>query len=172
MKRRTPFPLSGFIPAFFILMLCIPGLSRGQYNAYETQAGTVVMTPPRHHTPKTPRPASASDNYVVKIETQPEFPGGPEAMNLFLAKNLKYPAKARSLKIQGKVFVGFMVRKDSTLSDVQAMRGIGCGCDEEAVRLVRSMPKWKPAEADGQAIDAVIVIPVRFELEPVDQEKK
>lgn len=155
-SMRTP-----VMPFILLILISLTGFC--QYNVYETQAGTAIITPPRHHNPKNPKPAAESENYVSKVEKRPEFPGGQQGMNRFLDTSLVYPARARSLNISGKVFIGFMVKTDGSISDIQVMRGIGGGCDEEAMRLVRLMPKWKPGETNGKPTDAVVVIPISFE---------
>src|SRR5690606_17943457 len=75
-----------------------------------------------------------------------EFPGGQEKMYEFLRENMKYPPMAKDARIQGKVFVQFVVWTDGSISDVNVLKGIGGGCDEEAIRVIKSMPKWAPAE--------------------------
>ena len=134
----------------------------GQYNQYENQAGTPVLTPPRHQKP--PREKQTADNYkeYKKIEKQPEFPGGTEAMLKFITDNLKYPWEARSKNIEGKVIVSFTVKSNGSVADVETMRRIGGGCDEEALRVVKLMPKWKPGEDQGKPVNVSMILPVRF----------
>ena len=83
------------------------------------------------------------DVYQI-VEQMPEFPNGQEALMLYIAKQVKYPAEAKKAGAQGRVFIGFIVEPDGSLSDFKVLRGIGHGCDEEALRVVKSMPKWKP----------------------------
>lgn len=142
--------------------------SYGQYNLYETQAGPVILTPPRHHKPPKGNPLTTEDDALKKIDKQPEFPGGAAAIFAFISKNLKYPLKAQILKLQGKVYVGLTVKTDGSVDNVSAMRGIGSGCDEEAVRVVRLMPKWKPAVTSGKPVEVSLVIPVKFELDTLN----
>ena len=78
------------------------------------------------------------------VEQMPEFPGGTEKLFKYLGKNIEYPPMAKDAGIKGKVYVTFVVDKDGSITDVKVLRGIGGGCDEEAVRVVKSMPKWKP----------------------------
>ena len=99
------------------------------------------------------------------VEQMPEFPNGQEALMLYIAKQIKYPAEAKKAGAQGRVFVGFIVEPDGSLSDFKVLRGIGYGCDEEALRLVKSMPKWKPGMQRGKAVRVQYLVPVNFRLE-------
>ncbi len=92
----------------------------------------------------------------------PEYPGGVQEMMNFLANNLTYPEKARREKIQGRVFVNFVVEKDGAVSNVNILRGIGAGCDEEAKRVVELMPNWKPGEQNGEPVRVSFNLPVEI----------
>lgn len=109
---------------------------------------------------------SESDNADVftVVEQMPEFPGGEQAMNDFLWKNLKYPQMAKDKGIQGKVWLSFVVDKDGTIKDVEVLRGIGGGCDEESVRVVKLMPKWKPGYQSGKPVMVKFRFPINFIL--------
>ncbi|MCX6284971.1 MAG: energy transducer TonB [Bacteroidetes bacterium] len=133
-----------------------------QYNQYETQAGTPTLSPPRHHNPPTDQPVKDQSLAYKKIDKQPEFPGGTTMLFKYIAENLKYPLKAVPMKLEGKVYVGFTVKADGSVDNVESMRGIGGGCDEEAVRIVKSMPKWAPGESRGKPVDVSMVVPVGF----------
>jgi protein TonB len=99
------------------------------------------------------------------VEEMPEFPGGAAKMMEYIQKNIKYPMMARESDIQGKVFVQFVVEPNGTISGVTVMRGIGGGCDEEAVRVVESMPNWKPGKQRGSAVRVQYVVPIVFKLQ-------
>ena len=77
---------------------------------------------------------------------------------------MEYPAQARRMGVEGKVFVQFVVDKDGSLTDVKAVKGIGAGCDEEAVEIVKSAPKWKPGKQRGKAVRVRMIIPITFRL--------
>jgi protein TonB len=94
----------------------------------------------------------------------PEYPGGTGAMLDFLGKNLKYPNEARDKNISGKVIVKFVVDKEGNIQDATIVRGIGAGCDEEALRVVRKMPRWKPGNQNGKAVNVFFQLPVSFVL--------
>ena len=99
------------------------------------------------------------------VEEMPSFPGGEGKLMEYVAKNIKYPQIARETGIQGRVFVGFVVEPDGSISNVKLLRGIGGGCDEEAMRVIKSLPKWKPGKQRGKAVRVSYQIPVFFKLQ-------
>ena len=98
------------------------------------------------------------------VEEMPAYPGGEQKLMEFIAKGIKYPQIARETGIQGRVFVGFVIEPDGSVSNVKVLRGIGGGCDEEAMRVVKSMPKWKPGKQRGKAVRVSYMLPVNFTL--------
>ena len=104
------------------------------------------------------------DVIFTVVEDQPQFPGGEEARQKFLEDNLRYPQMAREAGIQGTVFVTFVVETDGSVTDVQILRGIGGGCDQEAVRVVQMMPRWEPGRQRGQPVRVQFNMPIRFRL--------
>ena len=99
------------------------------------------------------------------VEEMPAYPGGDQKLMEYVAKNIKYPQIARETGIQGRVFVSFVVEPDGSVSNVKVLRGIGGGCDEEAMRVVKSMPKWKPGKQRGKAVRVSYMLPVNFKLQ-------
>ena len=99
------------------------------------------------------------------VEEMPSFPGGEGKLMEYVAKNIKYPQIARETGIQGRVFVGFVVEPDGSISNVKLLRGIGGGCDEEAMRVIKSLPKWKPGKQRGKPVRVSYQIPVFFKLQ-------
>lgn len=99
------------------------------------------------------------------VESMPEFPGGLQELYNYLGNNIKYPVMAKESGIQGRVFVTFVVERDGSITDVRVMRGIGGGCDEEAIRVVQSMPKWQPGKQRGKPVRVQYNLPVRFTLQ-------
>lgn len=99
------------------------------------------------------------------VEEMPEFPGGAAKMMEYIQKNIKYPMMARESDIQGRVFVNFVVEPDGSITNVTVMRGIGGGCDEEALRVVQSMPNWKPGKQRGSAVRCSFTVPIIFKLQ-------
>ncbi|MCB9015991.1 MAG: energy transducer TonB [Lentimicrobiaceae bacterium] len=98
------------------------------------------------------------------VEESPSFPGGDEARIRFLQENIKYPQIARESSIQGTVYVTFVVEKNGNVTDVRILRGIGGGCDEEAVRVIKAMPKWNPGKQRGKPVRVQFNMPIKFTL--------
>lgn len=98
------------------------------------------------------------------VEQQPEFEGGYESMMNFIRKNMRYPASARRMGVEGTVYVSFVVSKDGSISEVQVVRGISPDCDKEAVRVVSMMPPWKPGRQNGKPVFVRFVLPIKFKL--------
>ncbi len=108
---------------------------------------------------------NGDDNQIYTVvEQQPEFPGGLEAMMKFIQKNMKYPAQARRMGTEGKVFIGFVVNSDGKIVDVNTIKGISADCDKEATRVIGLMPPWKPGKQNGRAVRVRYVLPVNFKL--------
>ncbi|WP_258101243.1 energy transducer TonB [Marinoscillum pacificum] len=98
------------------------------------------------------------------VEDQPEFPGGMAAFYKYVGDNMDYPSQARRMGIEGRVYVQFVVDKDGTVTEVTAVKGIGAGCDEEAERVLRQAPKFKPGKQRGRAVKVRMVLPIIFKL--------
>lgn len=100
-----------------------------------------------------------------RVEQMPQFGSGDKELLEYLSKNIKYPAIARENGIQGTVVVQFVVGKDGSIQSPQVVRSIGGGCDEEALRVVKGMPKWQPGKQQGRAVKVKFTLPIRFRLE-------
>ena len=105
-----------------------------------------------------------------QVEVQPSFPGGQDAMSKFLVGNIKYPEEAMKKNVTGTVYVSFAVETDGNLTDLKIQKGIGSGCDEETIRVMKLMPKWIPGTTKGQPVKARVTLPVKFKLDG-DKEK-
>jgi periplasmic protein TonB len=101
-------------------------------------------------------------NLYTRVDQLPEFPGGQKALALFLQQNTHYPAEARKNKITGSVQIEFVVTKNGDIANVAVKKGVNILLDEEAMRVVKSFPKWKPARRKGYPIDCVFVLPFKF----------
>jgi protein TonB len=99
------------------------------------------------------------------LEQMPVFEGGQGALMRYLSSNLQYPQQAQEADIQGKVVVAFTVCEDGRLCDEKITRGIGGGCDEEALRVIKKMPKWEPGTKDGKPVKVRYMLPVVFQLQ-------
>ena len=106
----------------------------------------------------------ADDEIFTVVEAYPEFEGGVTAFNAHIMKEIRYPLQARQVGVEGRVDVQFVVDKDGSISHVEAMRGIGAGCDKEAVRVVKSLPWFKPAMQNGKPVRVRMVVPIVFQL--------
>lgn len=120
--------------------------------------------------------ADADTTLMTVVEEEPEYPGGPQAMYAEMAKDLKYPEKARAEGRQGRVFVEFIVEKDGSITHVKVIKDeVGGGAGEEVVRVVKNMPPFIPGKVGGKAVRAKYRLPVLFQLNddpPVEKDKK
>ncbi len=96
------------------------------------------------------------------VSQMPDFAGD---MGAYINKHLRYPDAARSAGIEGQVMIEFVVNEDGSVSNARVVRGIGGGCDEEALRMVNSMPKWKPGKQNGVAVKVIFALPIKFVLD-------
>lgn len=101
----------------------------------------------------------------VVVESMPEFPGGDVARIAYLNKNMDYPIQARESGIQGRVFVTFVVEKDGSITGVRVLRGIGGGCDEEAIKVIQNMPRWLPGKQRNVPVRVQFNMPINFILQ-------
>ena len=110
--------------------------------------------------------ANENTNKVYEVVDQmPSFTGGQDALNLFLANNVKYPVAAAENGIQGCVRVGFIVECDGSLSNVKVERSVDPALDKEAVRVVKAMPKWQPGKAKGSTVRVKFTVPIVFRMQ-------
>ncbi|MBK8443334.1 MAG: energy transducer TonB [Sphingobacteriales bacterium] len=96
------------------------------------------------------------------VELMPQFPGGDAELLKYLRSNIQYPEEAKRLKIEGKVFVSFVVEKDGNIANAKVLRGIGGGCNEEALRVIQNMPKWVPGLQGGEPVSVSFKLPIVF----------
>jgi len=98
------------------------------------------------------------------VETQPEYPGGENAMLKFIKDNLVYPESAKKNGVEGVVYVNFIIEKDGSISNVKVLRGISAECDNEIIRVVNLMPNWSPGMQRGRPVRVYFNLPFRFKL--------
>jgi TonB family protein len=110
-------------------------------------------------------PADESESLYAFVNEMPSFPGGDTERKRFFAKHIRYPLYAAENDIQGNIVVGFIVKKDGSLANVKILHGIGGGCDEEALRVVKMMPPWKPGYQNGKKANVLVTMPVYFKLQ-------
>ena len=105
------------------------------------------------------------DEIYQTVEEMPKFPGGEAELFHYISKNIHYPQEAKEKGIQGRVFIGFIVEKDGSISNVRNLRGVDSELDAEAIRVVESMPRWKPGMHRGEPVRVSYQIPIVFKLE-------
>jgi len=127
--------------------------------ATKTQEGTAVVDLP----PENPVVAEETTPFTI-VEEMPTFPGGEEKMMGYLHDHIKYPQIAKENGITGRVYVKFVVDKEGKIKDATVLRGIGGGCDEEALRVIRTMPDWKPGKQNGRSVPVYFNLPINFSL--------
>ena len=119
-----------------------------------------------------PQTVVSDDQTFSVVEQMPEYPGGMRAGLEFMARNLRYPTKAREAGKQGRVIVQFVVRKDGSLSDFKVLRPVDPWLDAEAIRVISTMPKWKPGMQEGKPVSVKFTLPVTFMLEGTNHKPK
>lgn len=111
-------------------------------------------------------PIEEEDNVVFQVvETMPSFPGGDASLFKFLGENVKYPVIAQENGIQGRVICQFVVNKDGSIVDVEVVRPVDPSLDKEAIRVIKSMPKWSPGKQRGKSVRVKYTLPVNFKLQ-------
>lgn len=109
--------------------------------------------------------AVPASGYPKQVDIPAEFPGGINKARQFIADNLKYPAKAMANDIEGTVTTKFTIEVDGTLSNIQILKKLGYGCDEEVIRVLKGMPKWNPAREKGKTVKSYFTMPVNFKFQ-------
>ena len=141
-------------------------------NAKEVKEQVTVAPPPPAPEvkavappPEPEKPKPAEDKIFDAVEQPPMFPGGQEAMMKWLSNNIRYPEAAQQNNVSGRVIVSFVVEKDGSVSDVKLAKGIDRDLDNEALRVVKRMPKWQPGKNNGVAVRTKFTLPVTFKLQ-------
>ena len=133
-----------------------------EINTEDDKDVEVVIAPPV----EAPVEEEEEEVVFVVVESMPEFPGGAQAMMKYIAENIKYPVIAQENGIQGRVICQFVVEKDGKVSDIQVVRSSGeASLDKEAIRVINSMPKWKPGKQRGKPVRVKYTLPVNFRLQ-------
>jgi tonB family C-terminal domain len=127
----------------------------------QAQAQTQTYVPPAV---KVEEEEESSQQIFMVVEEMPEFPGGQAALMSFIAKSIKYPVVAQENGIQGRVTCSFVVNKDGSIVDAEVVRGIDPSLDKEALRVINTMPKWKPGKQRGKPVRVKFTVPINFRL--------
>ena len=132
-----------------------------EVNTEETETEVVIAAPV-----EAPVEEEEEEVVFVVVVSMPEFPGGQQALFKYLSENVKYPVIAQENGIQGRVICQFVVNRDGSIVDVEVVRSAGdASLDKEAVRVIKSMPKWKPGKQRGKAVRVKYTLPVNFKLQ-------
>ena len=132
---------------------------------YSDDAPPEIIGSPDGPAPKVNQPRAQNEDAILDFpERQATFPGGQKGVVSYLQENIVYPASAIENKIEGRVILRFVVEKDGSVSNVNVLRRLGNGCDEEAVRVVESMTEWTPAQQNGNVVRQLYTLPVFFRL--------
>jgi protein TonB len=110
-------------------------------------------------------PEPTPPDFFDVVETMPQYPGGIEGFYKHISRELDYPHQAKRNGISGRVYVQFIIDEEGKLTEVKAIKGIGFGCDEEAVRVIKNAPKWKPGKQRGRPVKVRMVLPIVFSLQ-------
>jgi len=127
-------------------------------KAAKTNAADVILDAPI-------ATGEPNDRIFTSVEVEPQFPGGIDAFGRFLGTHIHYPAAARKNRIQGRVIVTMVVEKDGSVSDVKIARGVSDDIDAEAMRVIKSSPKWSPGIQNGRPVRVSYAVPISFTLD-------
>ncbi len=130
----------------------------------EADDKTLIDVAPVISAPKEEEEEDAAEVFYI-VEDMPEFPGGEAALRAFIAQAIKYPVIAQENGIQGKVYVTFVVGKDGSVSNATIARGVDASLDKEALRVVNTLPKWKPGKQRGKPVNVSYTVPINFVLQ-------
>jgi protein TonB len=135
----------------FALFTTLPGLAQEDVVAPKEEKVQVVEP--------------GQQEILSVVEEMPQFPGGEKALYAYISKEFKYPELAKEHGISGTVYVTFVIQADGTITNPKVIRGIGGGCDEEAIRIVKGMPNWTPGRQGGKPVRVQYNLPIRFKLD-------
>ncbi len=144
-----------------------PGLSYlivDYYKCSSDSTVTPIFEKNEYNSENTDITKKDSSPLFTIVEQMPECIGGNIARNRFLSENIHYPQSALKNGIQGTVYVHFIIEKDGSISDIKVLKGIGGGCDEEAIRVLSIIPKWIPGRQNGKTVRVLFNTPISFSL--------
>lgn len=131
--------------------------------AQQSEQGTLLLR--KQHADVSWLSEKMDTNAFSIVENMPEFPGGSNALVNYMSENIKYPVEAKNNNISGKVYVQFVVKTDGSIDDVRVLRGSNKLLNQEAIRVVESMPNWTPGSQRGRTVDVVYNLPITFSLD-------
>ena len=148
-----------------IILNIVENTAKADFDFNFGQDVTDEMAIDEWEAPEVVEEVAAEEPPVRFVEQMPEFPGGMAALNQYLRDHLEYPAAARDAGAMGTVLVEFVVEKDGSVSNAKVVVSQFPALDEEALRVVRSLPKWKPGESNGRKVRVYYNVPIRFDLQ-------
>ena len=151
------------LPAFALLVA--GNISCSQDASQTEDAKEEVVAPVSPETKEAPADSTAKEEVFMVAEQMPEFPGGMKEMLKFLQENVKYPENAMKNNVQGRVIVQFVIEKDGTPTEFKVLRSVDPDLDAEALRVLQTMPKWKPGMQRGEVVRVKFTVPVSFKLQ-------
>lgn len=151
------------LPAFALLVA--GNISCSQDASQTEDAKEEVVAPVSPEAKEAPADSTAKEEVFMVAEQMPEFPGGMKELLKFLQDNLKYPENAMKNNVQGRVIVQFVVEKDGTPTEFKVLRSVDPDLDAEALRVLQTMPKWKPGMQRGEVVRVKYTVPVSFKLQ-------
>ncbi|AWV98910.1 TonB family protein [Arcticibacterium luteifluviistationis] len=167
------------IPVGSTVTVSYPGLPSAESALVQLKTTVIIVVlKPLNATPAKTKPdklinslnpineiANNHNEIFTAVENNPEFPGGANEMYKHIAREITYPAAAQTARIEGRVFVKFVVRKDGSVGSPEVLKGLGFGCDEEAIRIINEMPTWNPGIQNGKPVNVYFTMPIFFQLE-------
>lgn len=162
-KMSKDFKLNEIKPEEIESMTILKDQSATSQYGEDGKDGVIIISKKKNDIDNTEQVEPKEMIFVV-VEDQPEFPGGNQAMMDFISNNIKYPAEAKEKGIQGRVILNYVVEEDGSISEVQVVRGVAPMLDSEAIRVIESMPKWKPGKLRGKEVRVRFTLPVVFRI--------
>ena len=152
------------LPVFALLILLNTQCDNTKPNE-EKQQPAVTETETILEQPVYDKEALNLQDSIYRVaEVMPQYPGGPNEIMRYIQENIKYPQSAKANKIEGRVYVTFVVEKDGSITNAAVLRGIDKECDAEALRVVSSMPKWTPGQQKGEVVRTQFTIPIYYKF--------
>jgi protein TonB len=157
--------LTAFLFLFLFLLFCISCADTGAENNSGNNESGGGNGSDKYQSNESKRDRVKEIVYEsFNIQEQPYFPGGEEGLTGFIQKNIQYPKEARESRIEGTVFVRFVVTKTGDIGETQITRTVDPNLEYEALRIVKSLPKWKPGKKEGKPVNVWLIVPVEFNL--------
>lgn len=146
-----------------VLMPANEDLFKGETGTETIEGETLTFDVPDQSFQLIEEKETAETIYTF-VEQPPAFPGGQEELMKYLGKHMKYPTLALHNETEGTVYVGFIVSKEGRIEDINVVKGLSKECDEEAVRVIKTMPDWKPGKQNGRAVTVKFMLPIRYHM--------